>query len=68
MPRRGEVLDYIRRKSRSDYVDNSIAFGTFGAQMVIRGLDRVNDTPYMEANRIAKMVPDDSLEQCKEFQ
>ncbi|MDE6576457.1 MAG: DNA polymerase III subunit alpha [Opitutales bacterium] len=59
MRRRGEVIEYVRQKYGSDHVGNIITFGTFGAKMVIRDLCRVNDIPYSEANRIAKMVPDD---------
>ncbi|OHE72921.1 MAG: DNA polymerase III subunit alpha [Verrucomicrobia bacterium GWF2_51_19] len=59
MRRRGEVIDYVRRKYGQDAVANIITFGTFGAKMVIRDLARVNDFPYAEADRIAKMVPDE---------
>ena len=38
---------------------NIIAFGTFGAKMVMRGVARVRDLPYAEADKLAKMVPDD---------
>jgi DNA polymerase-3 subunit alpha len=75
MRRRGEVIDYVRQKYGNDHVGNIITFGTFGAKMVIRDLCRVNDIPYAEANRIAKMVPDElnisidsALEKSKELQ
>ncbi|MDR2812322.1 MAG: DNA polymerase III subunit alpha, partial [Puniceicoccales bacterium] len=75
MRRRGEVIEYVRQKYGSDHVGNIITFGTFGAKMVIRDLCRVNDIPYVEANRIAKMVPDElnisidaALEKSKELQ
>lgn len=59
MRRRPEVIDYVRKKYGKDCVANIITFGTFGAKMVIRDLARVNDIPYAEADRIAKMIPDD---------
>ncbi|MDR1303451.1 MAG: DNA polymerase III subunit alpha [Puniceicoccales bacterium] len=75
MRRRGEVIEYVRRKYGSDHVGNIITFGTFGAKMAIRDLCRVNDIPYAEANRIAKMVPDElnisidaAVEKSKELQ
>jgi len=49
----------VRQKYGPDHVANIITFGTFGAKMVLRDLCRVHDIPYAEANRMAKMVPDD---------
>ena len=59
MRRRDEVVNYVRDKYGEDAVANIITFGTFGAKMVVRDLARVNDVPYIEADRIAKMVPDE---------
>lgn len=59
MRRRDEVVDYVRRKYGADRVANIITYGKFGAKMVVRDLARVMDVEYAEANRIAKMVPDD---------
>ncbi len=59
MRRRDEVVGYVREKYGADKVANIITYGTFGAKMVVRDLARVLDLPYAEANRIAKMVPDD---------
>lgn len=59
MRRRAEVIDYVRKKYGSECVANIITFGTFGAKMILRDLARVNDIPYSEADRIAKLVPDD---------
>jgi DNA polymerase-3 subunit alpha len=59
MRRRGQVIDYVREKYGKDCVANIITFGTFGAKMVVRDLARVLDIPYAEADRIAKMVPDE---------
>src|SRR5665213_3531645 len=59
MRRRGEVIDYVRRKYGRDCVANIITYGTLGAKMVIRDVSRVHDLPYAEADRLAKMIPDE---------
>jgi DNA polymerase-3 subunit alpha len=59
MRRRAEVIEYVREKYGRDCVANIITFGTFGAKMVIRDIARVRDLPYAEADKLAKMIPDD---------
>lgn len=59
MRRRDEVVDYVREKYGRDRVANIITFGTFGAKMIVRDLARVNNLEYSEANKIAKMIPDE---------
>ena len=59
MRRRGEVIDYVREKYGKDCVANIITYGTLGAKMVIRDVARVNDLPFAEADRLAKMIPDE---------
>ena len=59
MRRRDQVVDYVRRKYGADRVANIITFGTFGAKMVVRDLARIRDLPFIETNRLAKLVPDD---------
>ena len=59
MRRRDEVVNYVRDKYGKDRVANIITFGTFGAKMIVRDLARVNDLEFSEANRIAKMIPDE---------
>jgi DNA polymerase-3 subunit alpha len=59
MRRRGEVIDYVRGKYGNDCVANIITYGTLGAKMVIRDLARVHNLPYAEADRLAKMIPDE---------
>jgi DNA polymerase-3 subunit alpha len=69
MRRRDEVVAYVREKYGADRVANIITYGKFGAKMVVRDLARVMDIEYADANRIAKMVPDDlniSLEKAIE--
>ena len=74
MRRRGEVIEYVREKYGRECVANIITFGTFGAKMVVRDVARVRDLPYAEADKLAKMVPDDlnisldeALEKSPEF-
>ncbi len=59
MRRRGEVIDYVRDKYGRDCVANIITYGTLGAKMVVRDVCRVHDLPFAEADRLAKMVPDE---------
>ena len=59
MRRRGEVIDYVREKYGAQCVANIITYGTLGAKMVIRDVSRVHDLPYAEADRLAKMIPDE---------
>ena len=74
MRRRGDVIEYVREKYGRDCVANIITFGTFGAKMVVRDVARVRDLPYAEADKLAKMIPDDlnisledALEKSPEF-
>jgi len=67
MRRRGEVIDYVRRKYGIDCVANIVTYGTLGAKMVIRDVARVHGLPYADADRLAKMIPDElniTLEQA----
>ena len=59
MRRRGEVIEYVRQKYGNDCVANIITYGTLGAKMVIRDVSRVHNLPYAEADRLAKMIPDE---------
>ncbi|SDR70219.1 DNA polymerase III subunit alpha [Opitutus sp. GAS368] len=59
MRRRGEVINYVRQKYGNECVANIITYGTLGAKAVIRDVSRVHDLPYAEADRLAKMIPDE---------
>lgn len=74
MRRREEVVTFVREKYGADSVANIITYGTFGAKMVIRDMARVNDVPFAEADKLAKMIPDElnislekSIEKSKEL-
>jgi len=56
--RRGEVLDYVRRKYGADSVVQIITYGTLGAKTLIRDLGRALEFPLGECDRLAKMVPE----------
>lgn len=55
--RRGEVVDYVRRKYGDDHVAQIVTFGTMSARAVIRDVGRVMNIPYAEVDVIAKQVP-----------
>ena len=57
--RRQEVIDYVGRKYGYDHVSQIITFGTMSARMVIRDVARVLDVPYQDADRLAKMIPNE---------
>src|SRR6202011_3670791 len=57
--RRGEVIEYVRRKYGQRAVSQIITFGTLGAKSVIRDVGRVTGLSYSDADRIAKMIPNE---------
>lgn len=57
--RRGEVIDYVKRKYGRENVAQIITFGTLGPKTVIRDLARVLEIPLSEADKLAKMIPED---------
>lgn len=55
--RRGEIIDYVRKKYGEKNVTQIITFGTMAARAVIRDVGRVLKMNYNEVDRIAKMIP-----------
>lgn len=55
--RRGEVIDYVRRKYGDGQVAQIITFGTLQARAVVRDVGRVMQMPLGQVDRLAKMVP-----------
>jgi DNA polymerase-3 subunit alpha len=55
--RRGEVLDYVQQKYGRDKVAQIITFGKLQARAVLRDVGRVLGMPYMQVDRICKLVP-----------
>jgi len=57
--RRGEVIEYVRDKYGERAVSQIITFGTLGAKSVVRDVGRVLGWSYGDADRIAKMIPNE---------
>src|ERR1700733_11932833 len=57
MNRRGEVIEYVRRKYGNDQVAQIITFNTMAAKAAIKDVGRALEIPYGEVDRIAKMIP-----------
>ncbi len=57
--RRGEVIEYVRQKYGERAVSQIITFGTLGAKSVIRDVARVLGWAYGDADRVAKMIPNE---------
>ena len=57
--RRPEVIEYVRQKYGEKCVSHIITFGTLGAKSVVRDVGRVMGWSYGEADRIAKMIPNE---------
>ncbi len=55
--RRGEVIEYVRRKYGNDRVAQIVTFGTMAARAVIRDVGRVMGVPYADVDAIAKQIP-----------
>ena len=72
--KRQDVIDYVSNKYGHDHVSQIITFGTMSARMVIRDVARVLDVSYAEADKLAKMIPNElhitiakAIEQNKEL-
>jgi DNA polymerase-3 subunit alpha len=66
--RRGEVIDYVRRKYGERCVSHIITYGTMGAKSVIRDVGRVMGLPYSDGDRLSKLIdpkPNDEEEKKK---
>ncbi len=57
--RRGEVIEYVKKKYGRDNCAQIITFGSLGAKTVIRDVGRALELPFAECDRLAKMVPED---------
>lgn len=55
---RGKVIDWVVNKYGSKQVAQIITYGTMAAKSSIRDTARVLDLPLPEADRIAKLIPD----------
>ena len=57
MNRRSQVIDYVTGKYGRENVAQIITFGTMAAKAAIKDVGRAMDIPYVDVDRIAKMVP-----------
>ena len=55
--RRGEVVDYVRKKYGDDRVAQIVTFGTMAARGAIRDVGRALNMTYAEVDVVAKLVP-----------
>ncbi len=55
--RRGEVVEYVRRKYGDDHVAQIVTFGTMAARGAIRDVGRALNMTYAEVDAVAKLVP-----------
>jgi len=55
--RRGEVIEYVRRKYGRENVGQIITFNSMKARAVIRDVGRVLEVPLQEVNRLCSMIP-----------
>ncbi|MFO7534178.1 MAG: DNA polymerase III subunit alpha [Kiritimatiellia bacterium] len=57
--RRGEVIEYVKRKYGRDHCAQIVTFGSLGAKTSIRDIGRVLEVPLQKVDQLAKMVPED---------
>ena len=55
--RRDEVIDYVQCRYGADHVAQIITFGKLQARAVCRDVGRVLQMPYMQVDRISKLIP-----------
>ncbi len=57
--RRGEVIEYVKRKYGQDSVAQIITYGTLGAKTLFRDIGRAMEFPLADCDRLAKLIPSD---------
>ena len=55
--RRDEVIEYVKKKFGDDKVAHIITFGKLQARAALRDVGRVLQIPYLQVDKICKMVP-----------
>ncbi len=56
--RRGEVIEYVRRKYGAECVAQIVTFGTMKAKAAVRDVGRALGVELPRVDRVAKMIPD----------
>ncbi len=59
--RRGEVIEYAKRRYGEDHVANIVTFGNMQAKNAIKDVARVLRYPYSEVDKITKEIPGKAL-------
>ena len=57
MERRGEVIEYVRRKYGARAVSQIVTFGTLSSKAVLKDVCRVLGMSYGDGDRLSKMIP-----------
>ncbi|MCB9665528.1 MAG: DNA polymerase III subunit alpha [Alphaproteobacteria bacterium] len=57
--RREEAIEHVRAKYGAELVSQIITYGKLKAKAAVRDVARVLDLPFGDADRIAKLIPDD---------
>ncbi len=72
--RRGEVVDYVKRKYGADHVAQIITFNTLKAKNAVRSVSKVMGLTFQEENALAKAIPNglgitlkDAMEMSKQL-
>lgn len=60
--RRDEVITYVQQKYGKEYVAQIITFGKLQARAVLKDVGRVLQMPYMQVDRICKLIPFNAIE------
>ncbi|MDP3862978.1 MAG: DNA polymerase III subunit alpha [Phaeovulum sp.] len=61
MDRREEVIHYVQRKYGRERVGQIITFGALLSKAAVRDVGRVLQMPYMQVDRLSKMIPLDGV-------
>ncbi len=73
--RRGETIEYVRRRYHPENVAQIVTFGTLASRAVIKDVGRVMRVPYGETDRVTKLMDGKStirellglnIEECRE--
>ena len=54
--RRGETIEYVRRRYHPENVAQIVTFGTLASRAVIKDVGRVMRVPYSETDRVTKLM------------
>ena len=57
--RRGEVIDYVKRRYGEDHVAQIVTFGTLAARAAVRDVGRALGMSYADVDAVAKAIPQD---------